>query len=288
MDTANTTIFSISPESFNALLGRSNAPLVLDVRRQARFDESPRLLACAQRCAPDEVASWAASKPAGNVVVYCVYGHNVSEEATRTLHAAGWRAHRVAGGIEGGQVGEDDPRAMAQWQAHPPLSFAKRTDWGVTGERPSRWITRERPKIDRIACPWLIRRFIDVRAAFFYVPAHQVLAQAQALGAVAYDTPGAPVAHHGELCSFDALLTGFDLHAAALDRLATIVRGADTNRLDLAPQSAGLLAFSRGLSSLYATDDHAMLEAAMSLYDALYVWCRQQTEAEQGTGGAQP
>lgn len=139
--------------------------------------------------------------------------------------------------------------------APAPLAFAMRPDWGVTGEQPSRWITRERPKIDRIACPWLIRRFIDPRAEFFYVPTSQVLAQAQVLSAVAYDIPGAPVSHVGELCSFDAPLQGFDLHDAALDLLATIVRGADTDRLDLSPQSAGLLAFSLGLSRLHAQDE---------------------------------
>ena len=289
MDTQNPSIFSsVSPHAFNARLGRADTPLVLDVRRQARFDESPRLLACAQRCAPEDVAAWAASRPAGEVLVYCVYGHNVSEEAATALQAAGWRAQPIAGGIEGGQDGEDEPQAIAQWRAKPPLTFAKRADWGVTGEQPSRWITRERPKIDRIACPWLIRRFIDPRAAFFYVPTGQVLAQATALQAVAYDIPGAPVSHVGDLCSFDALLQGFDLHDAALDLLATIVRGADTDQLGLAPQSAGLLAFSLGLSRLHAVDDHAMLEAAMPLYDALHAWCRDRVAAQDETHNWKP
>lgn len=289
MDTQNPSIFSsISPQAFNARLGRADTPLVLDVRRQARFDESPRLLAGAQRCAPEDVAALAASRPAGEVLVYCVYGHNVSEEAVATLQAAGWSAERIAGGIEGGQDGADDAQAIAQWRAHPPLTFTKRLEWGVTGEKPSRWITRERPKIDRIACPWLIRRFIDSRAEFFYVPTNQVLAQAQVLGAVAYDIPGAPVSHVGALCSFDALLTGFDLQDAALDLLATIVRGADTDRLDLAPQSAGLLAFSLGLSRIHAADDRAMLEAAMPLYDALYAWCRDRVAAQDETHNWKP
>lgn len=280
MDTQNPSIFSVSPLVFNARLGRDDAPQVLDVRRKPRFDESPRLLVRAQRCAPEDVAAFAASHTPREVWVYCVFGHNVSEEAAATLQAAGWQAHTVAGGIEGGQDGEDDARAIAAWRARPPLSFAKRPDWGVTGEQPSRWITRERPKIDRIACPWLIRRFIDTRAEFFYVPTSQVMAQAQVLGAVAYDIPGAPVSHVGELCSFDALLLGFDLRDAALDLLATIVRGADTDRLDLTPQSAGLLALSLGLSRLHATDDPAMLEAAMPLYDALYAWCRDRVAAQ--------
>jgi hypothetical protein len=146
-------------------------------------------------------------------------------------------------------------------------------DLGVTGERPSRWITRERPKIDRIACPWLVLRFIDPRAEFYYVPTDQVFAQAQRLNAVPYDIPGAPITHHWELCSFDALLKAFALDLPALWALARIVRGADTTRLSLAPQSAGLLAISLGLSALYA-DDHAMLNAALPVYDALYAWCR--------------
>nr|WP_295768214.1 chromate resistance protein ChrB domain-containing protein [Rhodoferax sp.] len=289
MDTQNPSVFSsVSQLAFNARLGRADTPVVLDVRRQARFDESPRLLACAERCAPEDVAAWAASRPAGEVLVYCVYGHNVSEEAAAALQAAGWRAHAIAGGIEGGQDGEDEPAAIAQWRAQPPLTFAKRADWGVTGEQPSRWITRERPKIDRIACPWLVRRFIDPRAEFFYVPTSLVLAQATALNAVAYDIPGAPVSHAGELCSFDALLKGFDLHDAALDLLATIVRGADTDHLELAPQSAGLLAFSLGLSRLHAADDHAMLEAAMPLYDALYAWCRDRVATQDETHNWKP
>ena len=280
MDTQNPSIFSISPTDFNARIGRSDAPLVLDVRRQARFDESPRLLACAQRCAPEDVAALAAARPIGEVLVYCVYGHNVSEEAAAALQAAGWRAQPIAGGIEGGQEGADDTQAITHWRTNPPLTFAKRADWGVTGEQPSRWITRERPKIDRVACPWLIHRFIDTRAEFFYVPTAQVLAQAKALGAVAYDIPGAPVSHVGEQCSFDALLLGFDLRDAALNLLATIVRGADTDRLDLSPQSAGLLAFSLGMSRLHPADDHAMLGAAMPMYDALYAWCRDRVAAQ--------
>lgn len=148
-----------------------------------------------------------------------------------------------------------------------------RPDLGVTGERPSRWITRERPKIDRIACPWLVLRFIDPAAEFFYVPTARVFDEAQRLEAVAYDIPGAPISHEGELCSFDTLLRAFDLNEPALLALATIVRGADTDRHELTPQSAGLMAISLGLSALHV-DDHAMLDAALPVYDALYAWCR--------------
>ena len=136
-----------------------------------------------------------------------------------------------------------------------------------------KWVTRERPKIDRIACPWLVARFIDPEAEFLYVPAAQVLPVAQASGATPYDIPGVPMSHVGELCSFDAFLAKYRLDEPALQQLAAIVRGADTSRLDLTPQSAGLYAVSLGLSQLFA-DDHQMLRHGMVLYDALYAWCR--------------
>ena len=288
MDTRNFSdspfSFSISPQQLAARIGRADAPVLLDVRREAKFSESRRLIAGARRCAPEDVAIFAAAQlatdPARELVVYCVYGHNVSDEAVAELRAAGLAAHKLAGGIEGGQEGVDTPENMAIWRANALPTILKRADWGVTGEQPSRWITRARPKIDRIACPWLIRRFIDAQATFFYVPTAQVLAEAARLGAVAFDIPGAPVSHEGELCSFDGLLAAFDLHDAALDRLARIVRGADTDRLDLAPESAGLLALSLGLSQLHSEDDHAMLDAAMPLYDALYAWCKTVVSAE--------
>lgn len=261
-------------------MGTPDAPLLLDVRREPRFDESPRMLAGALRCTPGQVAALAAAGPPREVVVYCVYGHNVSADAVDALRAAGWQAHALAGGFEGGQDGVDAPTDTALWRAEPVPSIRKRPDWGATGERPSRWITRERPKIDRIACPWLVRRFIDPQAVFFYVPTDRVLDEAQRLGAVAYDLPGAPLSHDGELCSFDAVLKAFDLQLPALDLLATIVRGADTDRLDLAPQAAGLLAVSLGLSRLHATDDLAMLDAAMPVYDALFAWCRDRVQAQ--------
>jgi hypothetical protein len=138
----------------------------------------------------------------------------------------------------------------------------------------SSWITRERPKIDRIACPWLIRRFIDPEASFLYVPTERVFDFAATAGARAYDIPGAePFSHDGELCSFDAFLRVYEIRDPALDTLAVIVRGADTARPDLAPQAAGLLALSLGLSANFP-DDHAMLEHGLIMYDALYAWCR--------------
>ncbi|MEC4723789.1 chromate resistance protein [Noviherbaspirillum sp. CPCC 100848] len=144
-----------------------------------------------------------------------------------------------------------------------------------------KWITRERPKIDRIACPWLISRFIDKEPQFLYVPGKDVLTVAQDTGAIPYDIPGVDMTHVGEFCSFDAFLKKYELSDPALQQLAEIVRGADTSKLDLTPQSAGLYAISLGLSATFK-DDHEMLKHGMVMYDALYAWCQQcQGEAQQ-------
>ena len=145
--------------------------------------------------------------------------------------------------------------------------------------KPSKWVTRERPKIDRIACPWLIRRFVDPDAEFLYVPTERVFTVAGETGAIPYDIPGAePFSHRDEKCSFDAFIDTFAIDDPALDALATIVRGADTARPELAPQCAGLLAISLGLSANFP-DDHGMLEIGMPMYDALYAWCRAERNA---------
>jgi hypothetical protein len=135
-----------------------------------------------------------------------------------------------------------------------------------------KWVTRERPKIDRIACPWLIARFIDKSPEFLYVPPGEVLKVARDTGAIPYDVPGVEMGHVGELCSFDAFLKKYNLTDQALQRLAVIVRGADTSRLDLTPESPGLYALSLGLSRKFQ-DDHEMLKHGMVMYDALYEWC---------------
>jgi hypothetical protein len=135
-----------------------------------------------------------------------------------------------------------------------------------------KWVTRERPKIDRIACPWLIDRFIDSKPEFLYVPADRVISVARESGAVPYDVPGVELSHVGEQCSFDAFLAKYDLQNTALHRLAVIVRGADSSRPDLAPQCAGLFAISLGLSANFP-DDQEMLRHGMVIYDALYAWC---------------
>ena len=136
-----------------------------------------------------------------------------------------------------------------------------------------KWVTRERPKIDRIACPWLIKRFIEKEPEFLYVAPSEVLKTAEKTGAIPYDIPGVKFSHVGDKCSFDAFVAEYKLDAPGLDKLADIVRGADTSRLDLTPQSHGLFAISLGLSHVYA-DDHEMLKHGMVMYDALYTWCR--------------
>lgn len=136
-----------------------------------------------------------------------------------------------------------------------------------------KWVTRERPKIDRIACPWLIAKFIDKEPEFLYVPSGDVLIVAEKIGAIPYDIPDVELSHVGEFCSFDAFLKKYNLTEPALLQLAEIVRGADTSKLDLTPQSAGLYAISLGLSKSFA-DDHEMLKHGMVMYDALYAWCK--------------
>ena len=136
-----------------------------------------------------------------------------------------------------------------------------------------KWITRERPKVDRIACPWLIARFIDKEPEFLYVPRDEVMRVAQETGAIPFDVPDVELGHQGELCSFDSFLRKYRLDDPALRKLANIVRGADTGRLDLAPEAAGLYALSMGLPRTFV-DDHEQLRYGMLLYDALYAWCK--------------
>jgi rhodanese-related sulfurtransferase len=248
----------ITPRNLHALIGSAKAPLVLDVRRDKAFDADDAIVAGALRPAGDLVGFAAEHAKGARIVAYCVHGHEVSQEAARTLAQAGHVATYLVGGIEA-------------WRAARLPPVKRRPEWRVPGG--SRWITRERPKVDRVACPWLIRRFIDPIAQFDYVPRAAVLEEAKRRGAVAYDTDGAPVTHRGERCSFDALIEDFALHDAGLDRLATIVRGADTGRPELAPECPALVATSQELSRRFG-DDHEMLAHAMAVYDELYARCR--------------
>ena len=246
---------SISPDTLYAKLGSEAAPIIIDVRRDADFAGAETLVAGAFHRSPDAVEEWRTDLPSGRqVVTYCTHGREVSQGVAAALRLMGVAANFLEGGI-------------ADWTEH---GLPTRHN---IGSSPSTWVTRERPKIDRIACPWLIRRFIDPNAEFIYVPKDQVLAVARQKGGTPYDIDGVEFTHEGERCSFDTILRIYEIRDPALDHLATIVRGADTSRHDLSPQCGGLFAISLGLSANFP-DDHEMLKHGMVMYDALYTWCR--------------
>ena len=255
---------AISVNELAAKLERAAPPLVIDVRRREAYLKDDGTIAGALRRDPERVAEWGRELPGvREVVVCCVHGHEVSQNAAKALAEQGRRAAFLEGGIKA-------------WQESGGARDSKPRDAST------RWVTRERPKIDRIACPWLVARFVDRDAEFIYVPASEVRDAAKARDAIPYDIPDVHFSHSGELCSFDAFLKHYRLGDPALAQLATIVRGADTARLDLAPQSAGLAAISLGLSLTFA-DDHEMLRHGMVIYDALYAWCRQSQDAHHTT-----
>jgi rhodanese-related sulfurtransferase len=244
---------SITPAALRQALRSEQPPLVIDVRKKPAFLGAPDMIRGALRRDPLRVADWGATlPPAAGVVVYCVHGHEVSQGAAQALRGAGINASYLEGGIE-------------HWDGE-----RERKPAGAS----TRWVTRERPKIDRIACPWLVKRFVDPEAEFLYVPAADVRRIAAEREAEPYDIADVRFSHEGERCSFDAFLKAYRLSDPALDDLAIIVRGADTGRLELAPQAAGLAAISLGLSRIYR-DDHEMLEHGMVMYDALYAWCKE-------------
>ncbi|MEZ5667686.1 MAG: chromate resistance protein [Alphaproteobacteria bacterium] len=254
--------YFISSERLWNRAGSADAPAVLDVRRRAVFDADdaaiPGSLWCDPAAAVALARAWPATRP---VVVSCAHGHQLSQGVAASLRADG----RPAAVHDGG---------FAAWrEAGLPVLRPSGLPQCAPGAA-SLWITRRRPKVDRVACPWLIRRFVDPRAAFLFVEPDQVLALADETGGIAFDIDGAPYSHDGARCSFDVLLACSGIADPALADLATIVRGADTARLDLAPQSAGLLAMALGLSALAGDDDRRALEAGMTLYDALYAWRR--------------
>lgn len=265
----DSTAATITVEELAAIQGTPGAPRILDVRPREVFRAASGWIAGARHCPPDAAPAYGNPCLANGLVIYCADGDQSRHMAT-TLFASIRNVSVLEGGIAAVGI---SPKATRSGVPAPALATVrKRSDLGVDGERVSSWITREHPKIDRVACPWLIRRFIDPRAEFHYVPASEVFRAAVDLGAVPYDLPGAPVTHEWERCSFDSLLGAFDLHSPALDRMAIVVRAADTNRPRLAPEATGLLALSQGLSRLHKQDDHAMLAAAMPMYDALYAW----------------
>jgi rhodanese-related sulfurtransferase len=243
---------SITATELYARLGTAAAPIVIDVRRPADFAQAGELIVSAIHRNPEQVEAWRHELPAGRqIVVYCVHGHQVSQGVAAALQVdALYLQDGIAGWIAAGLP------------THRSI-----------GTMPGKWVTRERPKIDRIACPWLIKRFIDPQAEFIYVPADRVAAAAKEIGATPYDVQGVEFSHEGERCSFDTFLRIYSIKDPALDHLAIIVRGADTSRHDLSPQCGGLFAVSLGLSANFP-DDHEMLAHGLVMYDALYTWCR--------------
>lgn len=250
---------AISPDKLARLIGTGRAPVILDVRSDQDFSANPWLLPGAIR-ADDRALADATPLQAGSSVVLCQSGHRRSQGAAAWLRAEGWPAEYLEGGF---QAWQEVSLPLINPAVLPARDARGRTVW----------VTRARPKIDRIACPWLIRRFVDPRAVILFVAPSEVEGVAERHDAAPFDIEGVFFSHRGELCSFDVMLLEFGLSIPALDRLATIVRAADTDRLDLAPEAAGLLAASLGLSRMYA-DDLEQLEAGMGLYDAFYRWAR--------------
>ena len=255
---------TIAPDKLARLIGRPDSPSLIDVRTEEDFAADPRLVPGAVRRPWSEAPVWgAAVAEAGRpAVVICRKGLKLSQGA------AAWLRHQgvPTDALEGG---------MVAWRAAklPTVPVDRLPPRDLQGR--TVWVTRSRPKIDRIACPWLIRRFVDPHAVFLYVAPSEVLDVADRFGATPFDVDHEDVhwSHRGECCTFDLMVDEFGLGTEPLKRLALIVRGADTGRLDLAPESAGLLAASLGLSRMYA-DDLAQLEAGLALYDAFYRWCR--------------
>jgi rhodanese-related sulfurtransferase len=257
------SINSISAEKLSRLIGTPNCPTLVDVRDSEAFQAVPKLIPGSRRQPSAGVRTWAGAIQGSSVVVICDRGGNLSHGIAALLRTDGIAAESLDGGIA---AWAERALPLVPVAVLPALDAAGRTTW----------VTRERPKIDRVACAWLIRRFVDPSAVFLFVPPSDVLAVAEAFAATPFDVEDVHWSHRGELCTFDVMVEEFGLGTAPLRQLATLVRAADTARLDLAPEAAGLLAASLGLSRMYA-DDLAQLEAGLMLYDAFYRWCRDAT-----------
>ena len=255
---------SIAPDKLSKLIGTPGAPELIDVRTEEDFDADPRLLPAAIRHSHKDVAAWGGNLSGKAVVAVCHHGAKLSHGTAAWLRHLGADAVSLEDGFEGWKA--------AGLPLVPAAKIPPRDPQGRT-----LWVTRSRPKIDRIACPWLIRRFVDPAAVFLFVAPSEVAAVADRFGATAFDIENTFWSHRGETCTFDTMVAEWGLGTEPLLRLARIVRAADTARLDLAPEAAGLLAASLGLSRMYS-DDLAQLEAGMALYDAFYRWCRDATD----------
>src|SRR3990170_2520418 len=258
---------TISADKLARLIGTANTPALIDVRTDEDFAADPRLIPGAVRRSHEHAADWGGEFSGHSAIVVCQRGLKLSEGTAAWLRHAGASAEALEGGFEGWKA--------AKLPLVPASKLPARDAQGRTV-----WVTRARPKVDRIACPWLIRRFVDPNAVFLFVAPPEVLGVADRFSATPFDIEGDGVfwSHRGELCTFDVMVEEFGLGGLdALQHLASIIRGADTARPDLVPEAAGLLAASLGLSRMYA-DDLKQLEAGMLLYDAFFRWCRDATE----------
>jgi len=251
---------TISPEKLARLLGTAKAPVIIDVREDDALAADQRLIPSSIHLPFEAAPRWSANYRGKTVAVTCQRGKKLAEGAAAWLRHHGASAEVMEGGFE---AWRDAGLPLVPLAAVPARNPAGATVW----------VTRSRPKIDRIACPWLIRRFVDPGAVFLFVAPQEVEAVAAQFGATPFDVEDVFWSHRGDLCTFDVMVTEFGLSTPPLIRLATIVRGADTNRFDLAPEAAGLVAVSLGLSRVYS-DDLEQLEAGILLYDALFRWCR--------------
>ncbi|HEX2529245.1 MAG TPA: sulfurtransferase/chromate resistance protein [Geminicoccus sp.] len=255
---------TISIDKLTRLIGTPRCPVLIDVRTDDDAAADPRLIPGSIWRRHDQVHHWVEPLRGRTAIVICQRGQKLSQGVAAWLRHEGIAANVLEGGFAAW--------ATAGLPAVPEAKLPTRDEQGRTV-----WVTRTRPKIDRIACPWLIRRFVDPGAVFLFVTPSEVTAVGERFGAAPFDIEDVFWSHRGEFCTFDVMLDEFGLGTEALRRLATIVRAADTARLDLAPEAPGLLAASLGLSRMYA-DDLEQLEAGLSLYDAFYRWCRDATD----------
>lgn len=259
------SINTISVDKLARLIGTPKCPVIVDVRTDEDFALDPRLIPGSVRRVATTAAAWGHEFAGRPVVVACQKGKKLSEGAAAWLRHQGTAAETLVGGT--------DAWAAQQMPMVPANVLPGRDPLGRTV-----WVTRSRPKIDRIACPWLIRRFVDSNAVFLFVMPSEVEAVAERFSATPFDIDADTFwSHRGEKCTFDVMVEEFGLATPPMSRLATMVRAADTARLDLSPEAPGLLAASLGLSRMYA-DDLEQLEAGLFLYDAFYRWCRDATD----------
>ncbi len=257
---------SITPKQLSRLIGTPTAPLLVDVCLDADFDADPFLIPGSCRHPAKDLAGLRKVVGDQAAVIICQKGKKLSQGVVSWLRSDGVHAEYLEGG-------------MFAWKETPDAPRIPAATLSALGPQRSLWVTRHRPKIDRIACPWLIRRFVDPKAQFLFVAPNEVENTAEAFGATPFDVENVFWSHRRDRCTFDTMLDEFALHSPPLDRLATVIRAADTNRHDLSPEAAGLLAVSVGLSRQYR-DDHQNLAAGLHLYDALYRWARDGFEEQ--------